>query len=104
MTINRLNSSTYHSNATSSSLSSWIPRYKWPPSPLLATGVPTSQTKVVSLSAAEIQGILSVHNQYRANHQAEPLSWSTALAQAALSWCEGSPEQKALSNLIALFI
>ena len=43
-------------------------------------------TSTIGLSDVDIQGILSVHNQYRTNHQSQPLTWSNDLAQAALLW------------------
>jgi uncharacterized protein YkwD len=62
-------------------------KHSRPPSPSLAPGTAkTLQTKAIGLSAIDIQGILDVHNRFRANHQAQNLVWSNSLAQLALSW------------------
>jgi uncharacterized protein YkwD len=58
-----------------------------PGSSSLAAGTAiTLQTKEMGLSAIDIQGILDVHNHFRANHKAQNLVWSNSLAQLALSW------------------
>ncbi|GAX74353.1 hypothetical protein CEUSTIGMA_g1802.t1 [Chlamydomonas eustigma] len=46
----------------------------------------TAATSSAALSATNIQGILDVHNQYRALHGAPPLTWSSALANVAEQW------------------
>jgi uncharacterized protein YkwD len=54
----------------------------------LSLMVQISAASAEAVTPAEQQAILSLHNQYRAQHCVAPLTWSNEIAAAAQRWAE----------------
>lgn len=50
---------------------------------------PSSSSSGGSVSDADIAAYLKAHNDFRAKHGAQPLTWSTDLSNTAQSWANG---------------
>jgi len=59
------------------------------PSPSPSSSQPASSGSGGSVSDADIATYLKVHNDFRAKHGAQPLTWSNELSNTAQSWANG---------------